>query len=80
MPIRVCPSRRHRRVSDQRAAEDASPYGADLRPPVGSDPQIDPPTCARVRQAGGDKPRPYGLGGAAAENTKSRRRGPPAFL
>ena len=28
------------------------PYGADGRPPVGSDPQIAPPTRACVRQAG----------------------------
>ena len=35
MPIRVCPSRRHRRVSDRRTSN-ARPYGADRRSPVGA--------------------------------------------
>ena len=44
-------ARRPAPVSGRRTSN-ARPYGANPRFPVGSDPQIAPPTCARVRQAG----------------------------
>ena len=89
--IRASVSRQPAPVSGKRAVEGASPYGADGRfpPPrviasqcahwCGNPRLHPPPTCADVRQTGGDKPRPYGAPapvGAIHESPADLRRCP----